>query len=675
MTTTRATVRLLPSSPTSSDEVVKPRLIVVRSPSATDVGQRVSLNEASVVSIGRGVAASLMLSDVGVSRHHAVVEMYGRRARLTDCGSSNGTMVNGVRVSTVELEHGDRIELGGTTIRYDTGKGGDAYSWLQQAAAESGVALWDFFPATGELLFSEHADLVLHLPPDTLSLKRVALVKLVHPDDLRSVIDAFHDLAAKGFEKQFRIRATPKDERWVLCLAQRVDPPSVSGTIVDVTERKKLESQVELLDRLSSLGTLSAGVAHEINNPLAFLMSNLDFALARLASNADLDVIEALKEARVGANRVAGIVRDLRAFSSTQETQEPYPVDLRQVLESAIKMTEKHVSSKATLAVKFAGVPKVNAVEGRLQQVLMNLLINAADAIGETPLLEVSEQPTVAIPDLLDDSSELADSLEPLRTSSSQGKVAPQRRQPNRAPVAGRGALGEVYVTVARAGLQHVSIEVRDTGVGMSPEVLARAFDPFFTTKPAGKGTGLGLSICHGLVTAMGGQIEVESKAGLGTTVRLRLRVAEGEHSPVTLTEQPARGPLAPTMRILVIDDEPMIHRALKRLLRRHDVVAALGVTTALAALADQPEFDLILCDLMMSDGTGMDFYDSLKRSNSPLIDRVVFMTGGVFTERARQFFENVPNRKVTKPLDEQSLLRLLSDQPGSRPVDPGTRR
>ncbi len=645
MTTTRATVPLRPSSPTSSDEVVKPRLIVVRSPSATDVGQRVSLNEASVVSIGRGVAASLMLSDVGVSRHHAVVEMYGRRARLTDCGSSNGTMVNGVRVSTVELEHGDRIELGGTTIRYDTGKGGDAYSWLQQAAAESGVALWDFFPATGELLFSEHADLVLHLPPDTLSLKRVALVKLVHPDDLRSVVDAFHDLAAKGFEKQFRIRATPKDERWVLCLAQRVDPPSVSGTIVDITERKKLESQVELLDRLSSLGTLSAGVAHEINNPLAFLMSNLDFALARLASNADLDVIEALKEARVGANRVAGIVRDLRAFSSTQETQEPYPVDLRQVLESAIKMTEKHVSSKATLAVKFAEVPKVNAVEGRLQQVLMNLLINAADAIGETPLLEVSEQPTLSIPDLLDNSS------------------------------AGRGALGEVYVTVARAGLQHVSIEVRDTGVGMSPEVLARAFDPFFTTKPAGKGTGLGLSICHGLVTAMGGQIEVESQAGLGTTVRLRLRVAEGEHSPVTLTEQPALGPLAPTMRILVIDDEPMIHRALKRLLRRHDVVAALGVTTALAALADQPEFDLILCDLMMSDGTGMDFYDSLKRSNSPLVDRVVFMTGGVFTERARQFFENVPNRKVTKPLDEQSLLRLLSDQPGSRPVDPGTRR
>ncbi len=598
------------SSPSSVTAAVKPRLIVVRSPSATEVGRRVSLNEVGLVSIGRSSSATLTLSDAGVSRHHAVIEVHGQRVLLTDCDSSNGTLVNGVRASTIELTHGDRIELGSTTLRFDTGKGSDAYAWLQHAAAESGVALWDFFPGSGEFLFSEHTDQVLRLPAGTLGLRRVPLVKLVHPEDLHGVVDAFHDLAATGFEKQFRLRATPTDERWVLCLAQRADHTSMSGTIVDVTDRKKLESQVELLDRLSSLGTLSAGVAHEINNPLAFVMSNLDFVLAQLATHPDPDVVEALKEARQGATRVAGIVRDLRAFSRTEETQEPYPVDVRRVLESALKMTEKHAESKgATLSVKIAEVPKVKAVEGRLQQVLMNLIINAADAIGDTP--------------------------------------------------AGRG---EVHVAVGSSGAQHVCIEVRDTGIGMSAEVLARAFDPFFTTKPAGKGTGLGLSICHGLVTAMGGHIEVESEPGLGTTMRLRLlRANEVDDEPATISH-PFFLPLvsAPT-RVLVIDDEPMIHRALKRLLKHQEVVAALGVTSALAALAEQPEFDIILCDLMMIDGTGMDFYERLKNERPELLDRVVFMTGGAFTERARRFVEQVPNQKVMKPLDEHVLARLVT--------------
>jgi signal transduction histidine kinase len=588
------------------------RLIVVRSAGATEVGRQIALTEFSIVSIGRSTSATLVLSDTAVSRHHAVVERHGARVRLTDCDSSNGTLVNGARVSVVELSHGDSIEVGGTMLRFDTGKGGDAYEWLQHAAAESGVALWDFFPESGEFLFSEHADQVLRLPRGTLSLRRVPLVKLVHPDDLHAVVDVFHDLSSTGFEKQFRLRATPTEERWVLCLAQRADHASMSGTIVDVTHRKKLESQVELLDRLSSLGTLSAGVAHEINNPLAFVMSNLDFVLSQLASHPDPDVLEALKEAREGATRVAGIVRGLRAFSRTEEAQEPYPVDVRPVLESALRMTEKHVASKASLKVNIAEVPKVTAVEGRLQQVLMNLLINAADAIADTP-----------------------------------------------------AAHGEVHVSVAAPDPEHVCIEVRDTGVGMSPDVLARAFDPFFTTKPTGKGTGLGLSICHGLVTAMGGQIEVESELGVGTTMRLRLmRAFEVDDAPDTSSHPVLVAPSSAPLRVLVIDDEPMIHRALKRLLKRHHVVGALGVRSALDVLSVRHDFDVILCDLMMPEGTGMDFYEQLRASWPELLDRVVFMTGGAFTEQARDFIEHVPNQKVLKPLDEQALLRLMADLP-----------
>jgi CheY-like chemotaxis protein/anti-sigma regulatory factor (Ser/Thr protein kinase) len=209
-----------------------------------------------------------------------------------------------------------------------------------------------------------------------------------------------------------------------------------------------------------------------------------------------------------------------------------------------------------------------------------------------------------------------------------------------------------------------VCIEVRDTGVGMSPDVLARAFDPFFTTKPTGKGTGLGLSICHGLVTAMGGQIEVESELGVGTTMRLRLmRAFEVDDAPDTSSHPVLVSPSAP-LRVLVIDDEPMIHRALKRLLKRHHVVGALGVPSALDVLSVRHDFDVILCDLMMPEGTGMDFYAQVRASWPELLERVVFMTGGAFTEQARDFIDHVPNQKVMKPLDEQALLRLMADLP-----------
>ncbi|WIG97485.1 GAF domain-containing protein [Myxococcus sp. SDU36] len=267
----------------------------------------------------------------------------------------------------------------------------------------------------------------------------------------------------------------------------------LAGVAVDVTDRKAMQAQLVVSDRLAAVGTLAAGVAHEINNPLAFVLSNLSFlagelhALAReLPSGRMGELEEVLREATDGAHRVRQIVRDLRTFSRGDD-EVATAVNVQAVLESAITLARSELKVRAQLVRDYREVPLVEGNEGRFGQVFLNLLINAAQAI-------------------------------PLGNSEQH----------------------EVRLSLRKAG-DRVVIEVRDTGVGMPPEVRARIFDPFFTTKPVGEGTGLGLSICHGIVTGFGGDISVESEEGRGSTFRVSLPVAQRAKEPVA---PPLRMPL-----------------------------------------------------------------------------------------------------------------------------------
>jgi signal transduction histidine kinase len=225
-----------------------------------------------------------------------------------------------------------------------------------------------------------------------------------------------------------------------------------------------------LADRMASVGTLAAGVAHEINNPLAFILANLEFAIGELGdAGASAEVSPALTEARAGPLRVREIVRDLRAFSRAEPGGSEV-VDPRSVLQSAIGLAQNEIRHRARLDVDAGEIPLVVASERRLGQVLVNLLINAAQAIPE-----------------------------------------------------GRAAENVVCATTGTAPDGRARIEISDTGSGIAPELLGQIFDPFFTTKPVGVGTGLGLSICHGIVAALGGEIQVESAAGKGSTFRVLL--------------------------------------------------------------------------------------------------------------------------------------------------------
>ena len=385
--------------------------------------------------------------------------------------------------------------------------------------------------------------------------------------------------------------------------------PSIMLVARDVSERNVLQQRLLLADRMASVGTLAAGVAHEINNPLAYVMANLDFA--REALGGDERAREALDDASEGVRRVAQIVRDLKLFSRPDAEREG-AVDLREVLRTSIKMSMNEIRHRARLVEELDAVPHVWANEARLGQVFLNLLINAAQAIPE-------------------------------------------------------GHAGEDKITVRlRASGEDVVVEVQDTGAGMSAEVRQRIFDPFFTTKPVGIGTGLGLSICHGIVSAAGGTIVVETEPGRGSIFRVTLPASTGGALKAVPSEPAAR--VTVRGRVLVIDDEPAIGRAIARRLRTdHEVEVATSGADGLA-LARAQRFDAIICDLMMPGLTGMDVAEQLAASDGPAAQRMIFLTGGAFTPRAQQFLEQVGGRWLEKPVDFPRLQELI--QRVARPVE-----
>jgi CheY-like chemotaxis protein len=213
------------------------------------------------------------------------------------------------------------------------------------------------------------------------------------------------------------------------------------------------------------------------------------------------------------------------------------------------------------------------------------------------------------------------------------------------------------------AAAGQVIAEIRDTGPGIPDEIRARIFDPFFTTKPIGVGTGLGLSICHRIISTLGGDITVESHPGRGTTFRVVLPVASAndEKAPVPVTPPPV---IAPSLRarIAIVDDEVAIGTTIRRVLgSKHDVVPITAAREAIARVAGGERFDVIVCDLMMPEVTGMDLHAELSRLAPDQAARMVFMTGGAFSPSARAFIERMSNARLEKPFELSRLEAIIN--------------
>ncbi|MFP4600788.1 MAG: ATP-binding protein, partial [Persicimonas sp.] len=383
---------------------------------------------------------------------------------------------------------------------------------------------------------------------------------------------------------------------------------------------RKMENKMLEMDRMVAVGTLAAGVAHEINNPLAFVHANVEYLLSqteKYSDDADLsaamtsreETIEVLEDIREGSLRIRNIVSDLSTFSTT-DRGEAQPLDIQNVVESCIRMSENHIRHRARLVRDFHIVPAVHGVESSLAQVFLNLLINAAQSIDEGDV----------------ESNEV-----------------------------------RVSIRLADAG-ETVVVEVSDTGGGIPKDVRKRIFEPFFTTKDKQEGMGMGLAICRKLVRSHGGNIYFESSQGQGTTFTVELpadpKEAEASNQfqrPVFAHDQKGRA--------LVIDDEQQVGRTIRRMLiDSYDSVMLTSGRQALELLEEDRDFAVIVCDLLMPDGSGVEMYAEMKRRFPELVERMVFVTGGTFTEATREFVEACEQPIVPKPFD-MSEFRAVVDE------------
>jgi len=387
------------------------------------------------------------------------------------------------------------------------------------------------------------------------------------------------------------------------------------GVMRDVTDRRRAQARLVEAERLAAVGALAAGVAHEINNPLAYIIANVQFVDAEIEALAGFEALgdeaagrlrelrRVMSETKHGAMRIAQIVRDIRTFARSDD-EPAREVDVAALIEQSIQVARTGVPAAPRVTWTHVPLPPVHGNGARLAQALVNVLVNALQA------------------------------------------------------VAGRGEANAVEVR-AVATDREVIVEVCDEGVGISADILPRIFDPFFTTKPGGQG--LGLSLAHGVVTKMGGRVTVESTRGVGTVVRIALPRGEAAAGHDAVAAPSSR--MSHRLAILVVDDDDFVGAALLRLLKRdHDVRHITSGEAALALFASgERAFDLVLCDLTMPGMGGEALYKRVRDAWPDLAARFAIMTGGASTEAGHRFVKAVSVPVLDKPIERAGLDRVLA--------------
>src|SRR4051812_26058980 len=579
-----------------------------------------------------------------VAAHKAALEGRGSSTDLWFGGRAYRTRVDPLRDEEgapsgtigVALDVTDRVQSE-EAVRQSEAR----YQMIAQATNDV-VRDWNI--ETGEVIWNDSVAVAFRIPRTEVGGTFGWWSDRIHPADRAGVLSRLRATiasAAVSWNDEYRFKRADGSYARVLDRGFLSRNPSggaerMIASMLDVTEGRALEAKLIQAERLASMGTLAAGVAHEINNPLTYVMANVGFVSERLVKLVQglpregvtqpghpafgiarqvSELTAALAEAQEGAVRVRQIVRDLKVFSRGGEERES-TVEIQRVLESSLSMVWNEIRHRARVVRKFGPVPLVEASASKLGQVFLNLLINATQAILE-----------------------------------------------------GNVSANEICVSTSTDEAGRAVVTIADTGTGIAPDVVQRIFDPFFTTKPIGVGTGLGLFLCHGIVKGLGGEITVESEVGKGTRFRIALPA-----SPPALAlpspgaeDQCAKPPREVRRRVLLIDDEVNLASGLERALSgEHDVVLATSGREAKAILARDDRFDVVLCDLMMPDVTGMEVFAYIKADRPKLADRTVFMTGGAFTAGARTFLEEVANRRIEKPFDLDRLRALIREFPGS---------
>ncbi len=484
-------------------------------------------------------------------------------------------------------------------------------------------------PASGELLYlNRKAEHLLGVPTYE-ALATPGFLRAIHADDEGA--SAFDDAIASARRgvtgSPYEARLRRRDGEGIAArgtvyplLDADGDVIAIEGVLADVSAEQAARTRLVQSDRLSTIGSLAAGVAHEINNPAAFILLGLDL-LERLLNGpgvqmtgtASASAQDTVRELRDSIRRIVDITRDLRLFASP-----PAPdgvrktiADVNRTVLSAVSLTRGQLLERAEIALDLGDVPPVMMDGGRLGQVVVNLLVNAAQAI-------------------------------------------PRNQQNNKA----------VRVSTRSDG-QTIEIEVEDTGTGISDEHLGRIWQPFFTTKTAELGIGLGLAISREIVERAGGTISALSPApGTDPPVGSRFTVllpAAGSTEPVAPRSSPLLPGSLPRVRVLVVEDEPALCRALAdEIARHHDVTVAPNAEVALARLAEGP-FDAVLCDLRMPGMNGEALYEKILEENEPQARRFIFMTGVGFGAEVERFLTASGRPVLEKPFVGDAVVSAIN--------------
>jgi PAS domain S-box-containing protein len=370
------------------------------------------------------------------------------------------------------------------------------------------------------------------------------------------------------------------------------------------------EAQLAVAERMATMGTLTASVAHEINNPLTYAVSNVELLEGALARGETLGAEERamLRDVHEGLVRIRDIVSGLRSLTRVDASRR-VPVDLVAVIEQALRISGAELRQRARVETHLPSTPlRVLGDEGRLSQVLVNLLVNATQALRGSPGSHV------------------------------------------------------VQVALAREGADAV-LDVIDDGPGIPAEIQARIFEPFYTTKPVGEGTGLGLAVCREIIGSLGGTIEVASAPGEGTRFRVRIPAVNDAVLAPSAAVTPSASSSPPRGRVLLVEDDAQVARVVGRVLSGCDVTWCADASSALARIeaAPEPPFDAVLCDLALPHTTGMELHAVIADRWPSLAPRIVFLSGGAFTEAARAFVTTMQGRVIAKPFRPESLRSAVA--------------
>jgi signal transduction histidine kinase len=498
---------------------------------------------------------------------------------------------------------------------------------LRMRGLETPVIMLSSISRTSEILRAIHQGAFDYIVKDeAIEPLRVALLRAIQ--HIRLVNENARLLRELGrlnseLENRVRERTVALEQVNARLVAERTELETT------LTRLNETQEQLVQMEKMASVGLLTAGIAHEINNPLGFILPNFQLIESWLESarhgqthervqSLD-DLAKVATECRRGLDRIARIVRQLRIFSHPGR-QDLGPVDVDAVVRSVIPFVEREIANRATLTMYSGQDCIARGSDDRLRQVLLNLLINSAQSF--TP-------------------------------GRKDGKI-------------------EVFVEL-RDG--EVIVRVIDNGCGIAPENIRRAFDPFFTTKAVGHGTGLGLAISRDLVQKMGGNIALESQLGRGTSVTVTLRrwrddpgAAQAVEPPRTPTPELISAEPTRRLSIIIIEDETALLAPLRRMLAdRHDVLTFSNPRDGMHSLVERDPPDVIICDINMPEISGLELYREVTRVKPFLADRFVFLTGGDSDELA-QMIQDAPRRVLEKPVHRHELIAAIDQIAHKKP-------